>query len=502
MSVTIEAPVMRRLFGFAFLFAALGLAGLAIAGIADLYSFEYRPLFALIGWRGLAMAGLVIVGAFISGLWGLRAFRRQPFRWSVSPVLLLVASGLAAFLLLDWMFLERPLSLRLAGPDRDEGQIALPDMVRRDFESFSIVRDLPEAGDRRALEVMYARVWQANSNTQPVLRIGSTIDNYADQYGIDPKLLFYIAYVHSFWGEATSGPVPFLRAMTSETIRDVIQIHTPGWFVNSRLRRHLISTDFLERMAGAGFGHKLRYAFHKATFDVSAQPFELNLLSDVVLVLREYPEEFADVTHYAGSDATRAALRDAYAAMGPVALREPYERPYSLITGPDVQADPSVLEPHKRFVRAAYYATVTDFDLATRIAASLVRYQRDHYRASVGDAVWDALPAHQQAAMLGMTRDVLTTSIGRMAYSSYALPEMNCMPVDFVAIRAAEDPEFGTISQTRVWRPRDYELLWGGASTKLGVMSEVWLATTGHQLPGIRAKETVPDSRREVLRRQ
>ena len=60
------------------------------------------------------------------------------------------------------------------------------------------------------------------------------------------------------------------------------------------------------------FNSSFRYALHKATLDVSAQPYELNLLSDVLLVLREYPDEFRDVLGYSGADPGRSALRRSY----------------------------------------------------------------------------------------------------------------------------------------------------------------------------------------------
>lgn len=491
----------RRVIGTA---VVLGLSAaflLALLAIADIYSFEYRALAALLGWKGLFVAGLVFVALAVVWSWSFSASLGRDYHWR-TPALVLVAMGaVAAVWLIDWMFLERPVSLRFVGPEKTSGEVVLPAHVTQDFEGFSIVRAITSPQGRQVAKAMYARIWLTNKEIHVANPIGSTIDKYAARYDVEPVVLFHIAYLHSFWGEATSGPVPFLRAMTSEGIRDVVQIHLPGWFVESGLRRKLISGDLLQRLAGPNVGFKLRYALHKATLDVSAQPYELNLLSDVLLVLREYPDEFRDVLGYSGADPVRSALRRSYEAIGAATLQKPYEFPYR-ITPFDASYYSANRKDVKKFVRAAYYASVADFDLATRMAALLVVYQRDYYRKALGEEVWAGLPDYQRAAMLGMTRDILTTGVGHLAYNVYALPEMNCTPVEFVARSAVEDPGFAEVAKEVVWRPTDFALLWGGTTTKLEVMSEVWQTFKGQAMPGIPARSSAAASLTEVLRRQ
>jgi hypothetical protein len=191
-------------------------------------------------------------------------------------------------------------------------------------------------------------------------------------------------------------------------------------------------------------------------------------------------------------------LRDSFLKLSPTALQKPYEYPYAV-----PQRDATYYDANRRelktFARAAYYATVLDFDLATRLAASLIDYQRSVYIAALGQETWDRLSPEQSAAMLGMTRDVYVPNVGRPAYNLYALPEMNCTPVEFVAREAVADRAALLAPDSGLWRPQEYELLWGGAGTKLRVFSEVWAAATGHTFVGLEPESTVESSRTTVI---
>lgn len=471
------------------------------AAIADIERFEWRPLYSFVGLRGLSFLLVMNAGAVVLLARALRALRGLQASSAWPGTGLLVVCAVLALWALEWMFIEAPpthrLQLRLSEPRALE----MPPAASGDLASFSLSAPVVDPAARERLAVMYERIRLVNPETNRAHPIGRTIDRYANRYEVDPTILFYVAYVHSFWGEAASGRVPFLGAMTSETIRDIVQIHLPSWFIEARLRRYLIDGDLLERMAGDSLGFKLRYALHKATLDVSAQPYELNMFSDVLLVLSEYPQEFQDVLGPAVDDPVRIALRDAYRRIGGHALEAPYEEPYA--TPPK---DRDYYDRHrrdlKRFARAAYYATALDFDLATRIAALLVDYQKRQYVAALDQDAWAALPDFQQAAMLVMTRDVYVPNVGRLAYNLYALPEMNCTPVAFVADQAKDDPALSTATTGKVWRPREYTLLWGGAATKLRVLSEVWGVTHGAPLPGLEPENSIPQARRVVLLQQ
>ncbi len=484
--------------------ACLAVLVAQLAALLDLDPYEYRPLYALVGLRGVVFLLGINAGVIALLILTIRRPHAMPAASRLRRWLAWVPVGCFALLAvwaLEWMFIETPPTARFGRHWIDPRPVAVPVSASADFDSFSLVRGISNPADKERLAVMYERVRLVNPQVFADHPIGQTIDDYSARYALEPALLFYLAYVHSLWGEAVSGRVPFLHAMTAETIRDVVQIHLPAWFVESTMRRQLAESDVLERIAGPAIGFKLRYAFHKATLDVSAQPYELNMFSDVMLVLQEYPDQFPDVLGADVSDPVRVALRDAFNRLTPDALEKPYADPYSVVRKDRVYYDANRADL-KTFARAAYYATVLDFDLATRIAALLVDYQRKTYVQFLGDDAWGRLSAQQQAALLGMTRDVFVPNVGRPGYNSYALPEMNCTPVDFVARSAAAERDALLDPSGKLWRPRDYELLWGGAATKLRVFSEVWAASKGEPLRGLEPEATIDSSRRTVLAQQ
>ncbi len=491
-------PVLYKLVRSLTALAGLGFLAAALAVLLDLRAFEYAPLYRLLGPGGIASLLGIFAGVVVLLGWAFRGTlgATPRTRWTAQAVLF--GSAMLTLWALEWMFIETPPTVRLERRWMAERPVYVSGSSKGDFDSFSVVRGAPGPTAREQLAVMYERIRLVNPEVNEQHPIGRTIDANAAALDVDPKLPFYLAYVHSFWGEAVSGRVPFLRAMTAETIRDVVQIHLPAWFVESSLRRHLAESDLLERLAGPGLGFKLRYAIHKATLDVSAQPYELNMFSDVMLVLQEYPERFQDVLGPDVTDPVRRALRDSFLKLSPAALQKPYEYPYAV-----PQRDATYYDANRRelktFARAAYYATVLDFDLATRLAASLIDYQRSVYIAALGQETWDRLSPEQSAAMLGMTRDVYVPNVGRPAYNLYALPEMNCTPVEFVAREAVADRAALLAPDSGLWRPQEYELLWGGAGTKLRVFSEVWAAATGHTFVGLEPESTVESSRTTVI---
>jgi hypothetical protein len=116
----------------------------------------------------------------------------------------------------------------------------------------------------------------------------------------------------------------------------------------------------------------------------------------------------------------------------------------------------------------------------------------------LGSVAWDALPAWQQAAMLGMTRDLYVPNVGRLGYNLYALPELNCTPVEFVASSALADRGLLATGLAAVWRPQDHLALWGGAATKLRIFGEVWDVTHGRPVPGLVPEDSISAARRIV----
>lgn len=179
------------------------------------------------------------------------------------------------------------------------------------------------------------------------------------------------------------------------------------------------------------------------------------------------------------------------------ALLPPYEHPFAQ-TAHDGAYYEAARTDLKRFARAAFYLLHRDFDFATRVQALLTRYQRDYFAARLGAERWRAIPKWQQAAMLAMIRDLYTPGVGRFAYNLYALPELNCTPLEFVAAEALADADALRGELKSVWRPREFQHLWGGATYRLRVFAEVWSIVYGSPMNGLQPTSTADESRSVV----
>jgi len=94
-----------------------------------------------------------------------------------------------------------------------------------------------------------------------------------------------------------------------------------------------------------------------------------------------------------------------------------------------------------------------------------------------------------------MTVDVFKPNVGRLGNNLYALPELNCVPLRFVAENALKYSE-DLINLQVGWRPPGYEDLWAGAETKLFVFNEVWRVVYGKSLPGLPVSSTLSEAHR------
>lgn len=458
--------------------------------VIDLFSFEIRPLLALLGPAGIATVLVVNAGLIVLVLRTAGALRGRTPAWSSLDKAILAISALTLAWVAEWVFMEKPITVRLATAVAAKVKSAPPDYLAKDFDAFSLTKRAVTPEARDALRVAYERIFINNPEAYITNPVAATIDKYAARFDIDPSLLFTINYVDSWYGEATSGPVPFLGRMTSEGIRDVVQIHVPGWFIESPIRRWLIASPFLENLAGHGLGFKLRYAVHKATLDVSSSPLGASTFTNIFLVLKNYPEEFEDILAAGDAPPLQAALRDAFAAVDESAILMPCEEPYSHTEHASAYYDVH-RKDLKKFARAAYYLTALDFDFASRSAALLLRYRRDYYKSRIGDDAWNRLPAWQQNAMLAMVQDVYVPNVGRLGYNLYALPELNCTALEFVASEAQRDFGDNPPPMDKLWRPKNYEVLWAGASSQLAVMNEIWSLTHPTPIPGIHTSSTL-----------
>jgi hypothetical protein len=485
--------LITRAAALACIAGGVALLALELFVLFDLFAFEFPALLQLGGYGGLALLIAFNIGALALIVRATCFLRDRPPPLRRTSTVVLAATALLALWVLQYLFMEQPLTARTALLLRGSGTAVAAAAEGPDFAGFSLRARMSDPDSVRKLAAMYERIRLNNPAAFDRHPLGATIDKYSQRYEIDAVFLFFRSYLNSFYGEAVAGPVPFAHAMTSETIRDVVQIHLPAWFVESDTRRRLIASNALESTFGTTIGFKLRYALHKSTLDVSTQPYDLNTFSDVFLVLRNYPDEFADIFEDRAPDPLRRELRDSFRRLQAGALLAPYEQPY--LRGPyDDSYYAANRQDLKRFARAAYYQTVFDFDFATRVQALLSRFQRDYFRARLGAQRWASLPDWQQIVMLAMVRDLYTPNVGRLAYNLYAIPELNCTPVDFVATQALGDQGLPPTAQSRLWLPAHPEYLWAGAGYQLRVLSEVWTLAKGESIPNLVATDTVQDA--------
>lgn len=464
--------------------------------VGDIDAFEWAPLFELFGWRGLVVVALLNAGVVSLGYRAARCALRLPVRAAVQTNTLIATGAIVAVALLQYMFIEWPPSVRMLVKIQEPVELLRDSAESSDFHQFSLTTRTRNAGSADSIRVMYERIRSNNPATYEVHPLGATIDRYATRYGIDPTFLFFRAYINSFYGEALAGRVPLFRAMTAETIRDVVQVHLPAWFVESRARQWFVTSDVFPRLAGQQFGFKLRYAVHKSNLDVSTQPYDVSTYSDVFMVMQRYPEEFSDVLAAAEDDALRWAVRRSFEALRSSAIIPPCEEPYRNRAYDDAYYNEHRIQL-KSFARGAYYLTVLDFSFATRVQALLSRYQTALYVRTLGEQRWNLLPDWQRLVMLAMVRDLYTPNVGEPSYNVYALPELNCTPVAFVSDQAMQAPlsVLGP-EMTTVWKPSHSEFLWGGAGYQLRVLNEVWSAVNANPIPDIGFEDTLAVSRK------
>jgi hypothetical protein len=124
------------------------------------------------------------------------------------------------------------------------------------------------------------------------------------------------------------------------------------------------------------------------------------------------------------------------------------------------------------------------------VQSLLSDHQRTYYRDTIGADQWESLPEWQQVAMLAMVRDLFLPNVGRFAYNLYALPELNCTPLAFVAEAAREDRAELSAAQRSLWRPENSDVLWGGAGFHLRNLNAVWSLVNAEPIPGVTVNES------------
>lgn len=466
-----------------------------------LKTFELRPIAQLIGWTGGLVFGFLWSGAVWLLLRTTRALFSGPPLSSLfkprSALVLTVAWLLVAIWVAQWLLLSTSLHGLTQG-SADSARLRATLGRAEPVAAALTANRTPE--QLYALQVMAARVRVNRPHVFAEHPFWSTLQRYSEKYQVDPRLLLYWAYSNSFWGEAEPGRVPFLRAMTPETFRDFVQVHLPSWFIEAGWRRWLIESGFLRRAFGDGLGTKLTYALQKATYDVSMEPYETELYSDLFVVVRKYESEFPELSQTQTGDPLRAAFRSSYLRIRADAVVDPCEN----ASGPPRRTAEYYAASRNdliAFARAAFYLFELDFDFATRVQALVARHLEESFRQSLGDATWTQVAAEQRATLLGMLTDIYMPNIGHLGYNLYTAVELQCTPLWFVQAEASRDVD-ALLHSTKLWRPANYEVLWSGAGNRLRLLSEVWSVAAGAPLAGFNPTETLADAEKLLAHEQ
>jgi hypothetical protein len=488
--------------------AVFGICGGILAFVVYLllntYGFEYRYIVKLLGAAGVAVGAFIVLEAgYLFGR-AARALVKSRYllpRTLVGRIVMVLWAALLVWVL-DWMLLtQNPMSVRVVPAPTAEQRESLLATAAAQLPADALPDSLRGDAKRRAqFAVMLERVAVNRPGDYSAKAFMEAAQKYGAKYGVDPILQYYWAYLCSFYGEAPAGRVPFLRAMTSETIRDFVQVHLPTFLVEARWRRKLIEGPSLDGASFLGHGgHDWKYAIQKATYDVSVEPFDTNVYTDVFLVLREFPSEFPEIFgNAAGEQAIDRQLAQSFEALKPKFMTKPYDGYYNEPAWTSDDYD-TLRAPLKTFARATFYKLALDIDFATRVQTLIAKYYMDQYRAVLGEEAWKSLGNAKQVAMVAMLRDVYTPNIGHVSANVYNLPEFNLAPFYFVADAAKQD-QAALLASAGIWKPKDEEKLWAAANTKLRALSEVWRTYYGEPLPGVVPTETLQDAENVVVR--
>lgn len=489
--------------------ACLAMLACGVYALTHVRAYEWRPLFAFFGWQGLLFVSFLSAGLIGICLWSLTAAIASTTRVPALGLRVLLLVWVAAGLwLADWVFLEEPLTVRMANAlvsdaDRQDAVATALDRARADGSIAVLART--QKADERRLATMLARIAVNKPSTFAGVSIGRTIDKYSTRYNVSRTLLLHWTYIDSFYGEAPSGPLPMFRELNGETFRDLVQAHLPPWFIESPLRVALIEGPWFDYLAGKSAGQDLRYAVQKANYDIAISPYMTSVFSDLFPVFREYREEFPELFGASpSSDPVAVALAQAFRALEQNTLTSPCDKPYD-----QPRRDSAYYDRHRNelmdFGRAAVYRLTSDFDFATRVQALVAKYNAAQYEHRLGGAMWAELSERQQTVLLAVLRDVYVPNIGRVSSNLYLVPELLCTPVAFVAGEAAKN--FDALKrQDKSWLPsqgRRYghpDRLWGATGLMLRVLGETWLVTTGEPLAGVRLVDTTRDAVAVVAR--
>jgi hypothetical protein len=498
---------LLRLLAFQNVFLPIGtvigltLLSLQIYWCFDIKWFEIQYVLRLIGVSGICVLAIVDIGSvliiwlFIDRL----ILHSNKIFLGGGRKIFLILWVVVLFWIGEWFFMEKPFTLRLRNVycDKNIENTLVETAPYLSEIDFSLLKKIENKASQRDFLIMHERIRFNRPEIFSQNNIGKIIDLYSTKYDVDPIYLFYTLYLSSFYGEATSGRVPFLRNMTSETFRDFVQVHLPYWFVENPLRRYLIESRILEKCFGT-FGFSLRYAFQKATYDICLETYDSNIFSDIFLVLKEYREEFPEIFSKTNSVKLNRLIRDTYEKIEGNGLILPYEQPYAVAEFTKKYYD-SHREDLVLFSRALFYKVTFDFEFATKVQALVANYYLKRFEKAFGVEFWEKVPISQKIVLISMLRDVYRPNIGKLSYNLYALPEFNCTPLKFVMGEAIKEKK-QLLDENKIWRPRNYRRLWAGGTYKLFVLSEVWNVIYGQPLPGLGKVNSLQDSFEIVMR--
>ena len=443
------------------------LVGLCFFLLIDAWEVPY--IVELAGYSGILLILILTVVLPSIVLWSFFNCQRYccfVFCLIIVPIYLFYA---------DWTISEFPHSLKLIGLDERCLLERNKHNIDGDLLLISSAKALFPNSDQRYLHAVLNRISLSN----PSLIKSSTIKKLVSAKNEnDAILLFYWLYLTSWYGEASAGRIPWFSKMTSETFRDFIQVHLPSIFIELRPFFLRLLSNISNRLnVGNEMLIKLKYLFHKSTYDVSMEPYDTQIFSDVLLVLLEYPQDFPELWSDKNScgNSLNNIIYSNFKKIAYTCLQKPYERPYI-----HEKLSKKYYATHRKniilFSRAIFYKFLTDFDFSTRIQMSIIKYYTEYYKSSLGESFWRSLSAYQKAVLIALLRDVYMPNIGKLSYNLYSLPELNCTPVNYIVQEVINDrSEVATGDYFKPWYPKDADsVIWGITGNKLKTLREIW----------------------------
>ena len=181
--------------------------------VLDMYLFEYKFLYDFLGFTGIFLLLYIFIGAIII-FWILCSPRHRKL-WHIMHLgnLLLLLWFFVLLWEFDWILHEDPVTSNIPikfGFEKWTGKILNNDAPKK-YDSFSIELgfNIKNPIKQEMFRIMLERIVSNRPAIYSENEIIKSIISYSRKYDVEPILLLYWLYLCSYYGNATSGKIPF-----------------------------------------------------------------------------------------------------------------------------------------------------------------------------------------------------------------------------------------------------------------------------------------------------